>query len=82
VFLWPVAASARRALGSPVPQLLSDTEGRFRFEGLPPGDYRVLASFDVNEVDGELIELSKAAVAHVKEFETTNVDVPVWVAPW
>jgi hypothetical protein len=82
VFLWPVTESARRSLSSPIPQLLSNTEGRFRFDGLPPGDYRVLASFDVNDIDAELIELSRAVVAHVDELESTSIEVPVWVAPW
>ena len=82
VFLWPAAISARRSLSSPVLQLLSDTEGSFRFNGLPPGDYRLLASFDVNEIDEELIELSEAATARVDVFESTDIDVPVWVAPW
>ena len=82
VFLWPVADSARRSLSDPVPQLLSDTEGRFRFDSLPPGDYRLLASFDVNEIDAELIELSRAVLAHVETLQSTSIEVPVWVAPW
>ncbi|MDQ2948027.1 MAG: carboxypeptidase-like regulatory domain-containing protein, partial [Acidobacteriota bacterium] len=45
IFLWPVAESARRSLSGPL-QVLSDTDGRFRFGSLPPGDYRLLASFD------------------------------------
>jgi hypothetical protein len=81
VFLWPVAESARRSLNGPV-QTLSDTEGRFRFDSLPPGDYRVLASFDVNEIDADLIELSQAAVVHASASQTATVDLAVWVAPW
>ena len=82
VFLWPVAVSARRSLPSPVLQRLSDTEGRFHFDGLPPGDYRLLATFDVREIDAELIELSRAVSAHVEAFQTTSIEVPVWIAPW
>ena len=81
VFLWPVAESARRSLNGPV-QTLSDTEGRFRFDSLPPGDYRVLTSFDVNEIDADLIELSQAAVVHASASQTATVDLAVWVAPW
>lgn len=81
VFLWPVADSARRSLGGPL-QTLSDTEGRFRFDSLPPGDYRLLASFDVNEIDEELLEASRAAVVHADALQTANTELTVWVAPW
>jgi protocatechuate 3,4-dioxygenase beta subunit len=81
VFLWPVADSARRSLSGSL-QALSDTEGRFRFDSLPPGDYRMLASFDVNEIDEELIEMSRAAVVHVEASQTKTIDLPVWIAPF
>jgi len=77
----PVAESARRSLAGAL-QLLSDTEGRFRFDSLPPGDYRALASFDVNEIDEELMEASQAAVIHAQASQTANIDLPVWIAPW
>ena len=81
VFLWPVADSARRSLSGPQ-QALSDTEGRFRFDSLPPGDYRLLASFDVNEIDEELIEMSRAAIVHAEASQTANIELPVWIAPY
>ena len=81
VFLWPVAESARRSLSGPL-QVLSDTEGRFRFDSLPPGDYRLLASFDVNEIDEELIEASHAAAVHAEASQTAAIDLPLWIAPW
>ena len=82
VFLWPVAVAARRGLSQPVLQMWSDAEGRFQFDSLPPGDYRLLATFDVKEVDAELIELSQAAVVSVGASQATDVELPVWVAPW
>jgi hypothetical protein len=81
VFLWPVAESARRSLNGPM-QTLTDVEGRFRFDSLPPGDYRALASFDVNEVDADLMEMSQAAVVHANASQTATVDLTMWVAPW
>jgi protocatechuate 3,4-dioxygenase beta subunit len=80
VFLWPVAESARRSLNGPL-QMLTDTDGRFRFDSLPPGDYRVLASFDINEIDQELLELSHAPVVHADASQTATIDLPVWIAP-
>jgi hypothetical protein len=81
VFLWPVADSARRSLSGPL-QTLSDTGGRFGFDSLPPGDYRMLASFDVPEIDEELIDLSNAAIVHGEPSQTTNIELPVWIAPY
>ena len=80
VFLWPVAESARRSLSGPL-QMLSDTEGRFRFESLPAGDYRILASFDINEIDCDLLELSRAPVIRAEASQTANVELSVWIAP-
>ena len=80
VILWPVAESARRSLSGPL-QMLSDTEGRFHFDGLPPGDYRALASFDVNEIDEELMEMSRAIVVRVEAAQTAAIELPVWIAP-
>jgi len=80
VFLWPVDQSARRSLGGPR-QTLTDTSGNFHFGSLPPGDYRLLASFDVNEIDEELIDLSRAPVIHCEASQTAGADLPIWIAP-
>jgi hypothetical protein len=81
VFLWPVADSARRSLSGPI-QALSDTDGRFRFDSLPPGDYRMLASFDLNEIDEELMETSRSPMVHAEASQTANIELPVWIAPY
>jgi hypothetical protein len=81
LFLWPVAESARRSLGGP-PKSLSDIEGNFRFASLPPGDYRLLASFDANEVDEESIEASRAPLVRAEALKTATIDLPLWVAPY
>lgn len=80
VFLWPVAEAARRILGGPR-QMLSDTEGKFRFEGLPPGDYRLLATFDYREVDMDVLEEAHTPVTHVEASQATIVELPLWLAP-
>ena len=81
VFLWPVAESARRSLSGPL-ETLSDTAGHFRFESLPPGDYRVLASFDVNAIDEEIMQLSQAPILRAEPSQTATIDLAVWIAPW
>ena len=62
-------------------QILSDTDGRFRFDSLPPGEYRIVASFDINEIDEELMELSRAVSVHADSTQTANIELPVWIAP-
>jgi len=76
VFLWPVAESSRRSLGG-AKEMLSDTGGQFQFDSLPPGDYRVLSSFDLTEIDEEAVELSRAPVVHAGASQTATVDLAV-----
>jgi hypothetical protein len=81
VYLWPVEEAARRSLGGAW-QVLAGTDGRFRFGSLPPGEYRVLASFDVSEVDEETVELSQARNVRAEASQKTGVVLEVWEAPW
>jgi hypothetical protein len=80
VFLWPVDQSARRSISGPL-QALTNTEARFRFDNLPAGEYRILASFDVNEIDEELIQMSAAPAVHVEASQTATIELPIWIAP-
>ena len=80
VFLWPIADSARRILGG-VRQLVADVAGKFSFEGLPPGDYRLLATFDATEATWELLEEARAATVHVEAGSVRSETVPLWIAP-
>ena len=77
VFLWPVAEQARRSLHGQL-QTLSDINGAFRFHSLPPGDYRVLATFDLTEADEESIEIARAVTVHVDASQTADVVVAPW----
>ena len=81
VFLAPVSDAARRSIGGPYLIVLADTTGQFHFESLPPGDYRMLASFDVDELDDDLLGLSRAVLVHCEAGQTVTMDLPVWVAP-
>jgi hypothetical protein len=81
VYLWPVEEEARRSLGG-ARQMVADTDGRFRFGSLPPGEYRVLASFDVSEMDEEVAELSRARAVRAEASQKAVVELGVWEAPW
>ncbi|HYK18025.1 MAG TPA: carboxypeptidase-like regulatory domain-containing protein [Bryobacteraceae bacterium] len=80
VFFWPVGESTRRSLGGPK-QLLSSTAGRFEFPDLPPGDYRLLATFDMSEVDEETLDGARAVAVHVDPSQAATADLSPWIAP-
>lgn len=80
VFLWPVKEETRRITGGPR-ELLSDIEGRFLFPGLPPGEYRILATMDAREISAELAEEAHARAITVTEGQTVQAELTAWEAP-
>ena len=80
VFLWAVAEEARRSLGG-VRQVLADTQGHYEFHGLPPGEHRVLATFDFTQADGEVFDEARAPTITVAASQATVADLPLWVVP-
>ena len=80
VFLWPVAAETRREAGGPQ-RSTTNVSGEFRFEGLPPGDYRLLASFDYDEVDEEILAAGNATLLRVEVSGVTRTDLVPYLAP-
>jgi len=80
VFLLPAAEDARRSLGG-VRQTLADTQGHFDFQGLPPGDYRIVASFDYSQADVEVFEEARAPTIRVEAGQGTVADLTLWVTP-
>ncbi len=80
VFLWPASETARRSLGRSR-QVLSDASGRYQFDNLPPGDYRLLATFDASEVDPELLDAAHAIELRVSQGQKSAMDLSLWIAP-
>jgi len=80
VFLWPVTEAARRSLGG-AKQVLADASGYYQFAGLPPGDYRVMASFDLSEVDEEILDAARAPITRLDAGQRMTADLPLWIAP-
>jgi hypothetical protein len=80
VFLWPVAEEARRSLGG-VRQILADTQGHYEFQGLPPGEYRLLATFDYSQADLEVFDEARAPIITAVASQSTVADLSLWVAP-
>jgi Carboxypeptidase regulatory-like domain len=80
VFLWPVEENARRSLHG-FRQMITDVDGHFKFTGLPPGDYRMLATFDVTEIDEEKLDEARAMTVHVDAGISAQAELALWVAP-
>lgn len=80
VFVWPIDEAARRSLhGYRI--ALADVNGHCHFDGLPPGDYRVFASFDVSDIDDEIIDQASAQTVHADPSRVSSIDLPLWLAP-
>jgi protocatechuate 3,4-dioxygenase beta subunit len=80
VFLWPATEAIRRSLRG-YRMAIADTEGKYHFEGLPPGDYRMLATFDFTEIDEAALDEARAVVVQAKESQRTVADLTLWVSP-
>jgi len=80
VFLWPVVDGVRRSLHG-YAQMLSDTDGQYHFASLPPGEYRILATFDLSELDEAALDEALAGSVHISASQTANLDLTLWTAP-
>jgi hypothetical protein len=80
VFLWPLAESSRRSLKG-YRMVIADTDGKYSFEGLPPGDYRILATYDYTEIDESAMDEGAAITVHAEESQRTQADLLLWIAP-
>jgi len=80
VFLWPAAESARRSLKG-YRMVFADSEGKYHLDGLPPGNYRLLATFDLTEIDEAAVEEAQAISVHADESQITAADLTLWVSP-
>jgi hypothetical protein len=80
VFLWPMTEASRRSLKG-YRMVFADSEGKYHLEGLPPGDYRLLATYDFTEVDEASMDEGQAITVHAEESQKTSTDLPLWIAP-
>ena len=80
VFLWPAAPDIRRRAGGPR-MIAANVQGEFRFEGLPPGAYRIMASFDYEEVDEDILATANATAVTVAPSAVARVELSPYLAP-
>jgi hypothetical protein len=77
VFLEPYDLKLRRSAGD-VRAIRSDASGRYTFEGLAPGSYRVLATFEFASVDSALLDSAGARVIEVAERMEARQDLELY----
>ncbi len=80
VFLWPDSEDGRRSLRG-YQTTIADTEGKYRFTGLPPGDYRMLSTYDFTEIDEASLDEGLAIGVRAPESQITTADLGLWIAP-
>jgi hypothetical protein len=72
-------------LDPPDPPMLREarvgTDGTFRFNGLPPGHYRLLASFDLDWSDRTAVETARPIELTVAEGENLTQDLMLYHKP-
>jgi hypothetical protein len=59
----------------------TDSRGRFQFSGLPPGTYRILATFEYRSPDADAMELSGARSIKLEEGQDRSEDLDLYGIP-
>jgi hypothetical protein len=80
VFIYAVTESARRSIGGSR-QTVTGIDGRYQLTGLPPGDYRIIATFDIREIDADILDNARIDVTRLAIGEKKTADLPLWIAP-
>ena len=61
--------------------VFADSDGRYHSDGLPPGDYRMLSTFDFTEIDEAALDEGLAVIIRAEASQKTTADLPLWVSP-
>jgi len=79
VYLEPYDAASRKRLGD-ARMARTDMQGKYGFYGLPPGDYRILATFEYQSPDSEAMDAAGAQLVKVEESRDAALDLVLYVA--
>jgi protocatechuate 3,4-dioxygenase beta subunit len=78
VYLEPYDAQARKRVGDPR-VAHTDLQGKYQFYGLPPGEYRILGTFEYQLPDAGAMDAAGARIVRVEEARETAVDMELYV---
>jgi len=80
VYLWPSSPETRRRMNG-MKMGRADSRGMYRFEGLGPGSYLLLSSFDLGEVTEQVLTEARAASIMLDEGQAGVRDLTLYEAP-
>jgi Carboxypeptidase regulatory-like domain len=78
VYLEAIHAETHKRLLDPL-STRTDARGEYRFHGLPPGTYRLLSTFDIEDPDEAMMEAARARQVQVKEAATEPLDLDLYI---
>ena len=78
VYLEAIHAETRRRLLDPI-GTRTDARGEYRFQGLAPGAYRLLATYDLEDPDEQTMEAAHARQVDVKEGAGETLDLDLYI---
>jgi hypothetical protein len=62
--------------------ITADVSGVYEVDSLPPGEYRLLATFDISEVDAEVMERASGSTVRIRDGASAGTDLALWAAPF
>jgi Carboxypeptidase regulatory-like domain len=59
----------------------TDANGGYSFRDIPPGDYRVLATYEYRNPDSAAMEIARATTLHIEAHNDLQRDIDLYVIP-
>jgi hypothetical protein len=59
----------------------SDMPGNYRFDGLAPGDYRILSTYDYSAPGPPIFDIGSARAMRIEKSTDPQVDLDLWGSP-
>lgn len=79
VFLEAWDAGERKRMIEELREIRTDRYGRYRFEGVPPGEYRIVSTFEYRTPDPASMEKAGATGIRVDEAQARQLDLDLYV---
>ena len=78
VYLEPIDAESHRRVGD-LASTRTDARGQYRFVGMPPGSYRLLSTFDIEDPEEDVMDAARARLTVLKESSAAVEDLELYI---